>query len=99
MKPVHRDSQEIIPEAAIRPSAENENYHIGVSFSFSLQCRSIIHSIAADQEKTQRGGEGNAHYGKPEPEKHGAGQQGLADKLKDKLFGGKKHNDDGSTRS
>lgn len=34
LKPVHRDSQEVIPEAAIRPSAENENYHTGVSVSF-----------------------------------------------------------------
>ncbi|KAI9788960.1 MAG: hypothetical protein M1816_006418 [Peltula sp. TS41687] len=75
MKPVHRDSQEVIPEAAIRPSTENENYHIG------------------------RGGEGNFHHGKPEPEKNSAPQQqGLADKLKGMLFGGKKpQNNDGST--
>lgn len=62
LKPVHRDSQEVIPEAAIRPSAENENYHTG------------------------RGGEGNAHVGKPEQQKEKPAHQGLADKLKGYLF-------------
>jgi len=48
-----------IPEVALRPSMENENFHVG------------------------RGGGGNVHLASPAANKH---PEGLADKLKNKLF-------------
>jgi hypothetical protein len=48
-----------VPEVALRPSMENENFHAG------------------------RGGAGNVHLGNPPAPKQ---PEGLADKLKNKLF-------------
>ncbi|KAI9887049.1 MAG: hypothetical protein M1823_001121 [Watsoniomyces obsoletus] len=64
MKPVHRDSQDVIPEAAMRPSMEDRDYHIG------------------------RGGQGNAHLANEGKDK--TQHEGLADKLKNKIFKTKK---------
>lgn len=58
MKATQRKDEVAIPEVALRPSMENENYHVG------------------------RGGEGNVHVAEP-TSKH---PEGLADKLKNKLF-------------
>lgn len=54
-----RKDEVAIPEVALRPSMENENFHVG------------------------RGGGGNVHLAGPEGTKH---PEGLADKLKNKLF-------------
>jgi len=53
-----RKDEIAIPEVALRPSLENENFHVG------------------------RGGQGNVHHAEKDT-KH---PQGLADKLKNKLF-------------
>lgn len=63
--PVHRDSQEVIPESAMRPSMEDHTYHTG------------------------RGGEGNAHFAKPDQPKAPA-PAGLADRLKNWIMSPKK---------
>ncbi|KAI9840239.1 MAG: hypothetical protein M1837_001822 [Sclerophora amabilis] len=54
--------QDVVPEAATRPSQENQSYHVG------------------------RGGEGNVHHADKDKYEH----EGLADKLKRKIFGDKK---------
>jgi hypothetical protein len=54
-----RKDEIAIPEVALRPSMEDQNYHTG------------------------RGGQGNAHLSGPQGNKH---PEGLADKLKNKLF-------------
>lgn len=54
-----RKDEIAIPEVALRPSMENENYHTG------------------------RGGGGNVHVAEQTAPKH---PEGLADKLKNKLF-------------
>jgi len=54
-----RKDEIAIPEVALRPSMEGENYHTG------------------------RGGGGNVHVAEPAAPKH---PEGLADKLKNKLF-------------
>jgi hypothetical protein len=58
VKATPRKDDMIIPEVALRPSMEQENYHVG------------------------RGGKGNVHLAEEGP-KH---PEGLADKLKNKLF-------------
>jgi hypothetical protein len=58
MKATQRKDEVAIPEVALRPSMDKENYHVG------------------------RGGEGNIHVA-PSGQKH---PEGLADKLKNKLF-------------
>ena len=58
-KPSERKDDMAIPEVALRPSMENENFHTG------------------------RGGEGNVHVAAQPTQKH---PEGLADKLKNKLF-------------
>lgn len=59
LKASARKDEVVIPEVALRPSMENENFHVG------------------------RGGEGNVHVAEPVGQKH---PEGLADKLKNKLF-------------
>ncbi len=59
MKATARKDEVAIPEVALRPSTDNENFHVG------------------------RGGVGNEHIAAPEAQKH---PEGLADKLKNKLF-------------
>lgn len=59
MKATARKDEIAIPEVALRPSTENENFHVG------------------------RGGEGNVHAAAEKGQKH---PEGLADKLKNKLF-------------
>jgi len=59
LKATQRKDEVVIPEVALRPSTENENFHVG------------------------RGGEGNVHVAAPVAQKH---PEGLADKLKNKLF-------------
>jgi hypothetical protein len=59
VKATERKDEIAIPEVALRPSTENENFHTG------------------------RGGEGNVHVAAPTAPKH---PEGLADKLKNKLF-------------
>jgi hypothetical protein len=59
MKATQRKDEVAIPEVALRPSMDKENYHVG------------------------RGGEGNIHVAPPSEQKH---PEGLADKLKNKLF-------------
>lgn len=59
MKATTRKDEVAIPEVALRPSTDGENFHVG------------------------RGGEGNVHVAAPEANKH---PEGLADKLKNKLF-------------
>ena len=54
-----RKDELAIPEVALRPSMEDQNYHTG------------------------RGGQGNAHLSGPQGKQH---PEGLADKLKNKLF-------------
>jgi hypothetical protein len=56
-----RKDQDTVPEVALRPSQDNQNFHVG------------------------RGGEGNVHVS----ETSATHPEGLADKLKRKLFGGK----------
>ena len=58
MKATNRKDDLVVPEVALRPSMEQENYHVG------------------------RGGKGNVHLAHEGP-KH---PEGLADKLKNKLF-------------
>jgi hypothetical protein len=58
MKATERKDEVAIPEVALRPSMDKENYHVG------------------------RGGQGNVHV-TPNGQKH---PEGLADKLKKKLF-------------
>ncbi|KAI9806855.1 MAG: hypothetical protein M1833_002512 [Piccolia ochrophora] len=53
-----RKSAEVIPEEALRPSTENQDYHVG------------------------RGGQGNVHVA----ENKNVAHEGLADKLKNKIF-------------
>lgn len=65
LKADQRKDHEIVPEVALRPSMEKENFHTG------------------------RGGEGNVHHAEPTPGKP-QHPEGLADKLKHKLFGKKK---------
>ncbi|KAI9760086.1 MAG: hypothetical protein M4579_001919 [Chaenotheca gracillima] len=62
--------KEVIPEAAIRQSQDNESYHVG------------------------RGGEGNIHH--PVNGKNPYEHEGLADKLKRKIFGAKKAKAEGT---
>ncbi|TVY28044.1 hypothetical protein LHYA1_G002611 [Lachnellula hyalina] len=59
LKATARKDDIVVPEIALRPSSENENFHVG------------------------RGGEGNVHTAAPITQKH---PEGLADKLKNKLF-------------
>ena len=59
MKATERKDEMAIPEVALRPSTEGENFHVG------------------------RGGEGNVHVAEKTSPKH---PEGLADKLKNKLF-------------
>jgi hypothetical protein len=59
MKATARKDEMAIPEVALRPSTEGENFHVG------------------------RGGEGNVHVVEKTTTKH---PEGLADKLKNKLF-------------
>ncbi|KAG0650590.1 hypothetical protein D0Z07_2763 [Hyphodiscus hymeniophilus] len=59
VKATERKDEVAIPEVALRPSMENDNFHTG------------------------RGGEGNVHIAAPTAPKH---PEGLADKLKNKLF-------------
>ncbi|TVY53212.1 hypothetical protein LCER1_G005197 [Lachnellula cervina] len=59
LKATARKDDVVVPEIALRPSTENENFHVG------------------------RGGEGNVHTAPPVAQKH---PEGLADKLKNKLF-------------
>ncbi|KAF4631530.1 hypothetical protein G7Y89_g6612 [Cudoniella acicularis] len=59
MKATERKDEVAIPEVALRPSMEGENFHVG------------------------RGGGGNVHVAEEPPKKH---PEGLADKLKNKLF-------------
>ncbi|TVY84988.1 hypothetical protein LSUE1_G000346 [Lachnellula suecica] len=59
LKATKRNDEVVVPEVALRPSMENENFHVG------------------------RGGEGNVHVAEPVAQKH---PEGLADKLKNKLF-------------
>ncbi|KAH8814982.1 hypothetical protein F5884DRAFT_158982 [Xylogone sp. PMI_703] len=65
LKADHRKDNEVVPEVALRPSMDKENFHTG------------------------RGGEGNVHIAesKSSKSKH---PEGLADKLKYKIFGRKK---------
>jgi len=58
VKATERKDEVAIPEVALRPSTEGENFHVG------------------------RGGEGNVHLAE-KGQKH---PEGLADKLKNKLF-------------
>ncbi|KAG9236467.1 hypothetical protein BJ875DRAFT_224766 [Amylocarpus encephaloides] len=57
-----RKDEVAIPEVALRPSTDDQNFHTG------------------------RGGKGNEHFAGPTGTKH---PEGLADKLKNKLFGKK----------
>jgi Protein of unknown function (DUF3602) len=59
IKATERKDEMAIPEVALRPSTEGENFHVG------------------------RGGEGNVHIAEKPTTKH---PEGLADKLKNKLF-------------
>ncbi|TVY36069.1 hypothetical protein LSUB1_G004740 [Lachnellula subtilissima] len=59
LKATARKDDVVVPEIALRPSMENENFHVG------------------------RGGEGNVHTAPAVTQKH---PEGLADKLKNKLF-------------
>jgi len=59
VKATERKDEMAIPEVALRPSTEGENFHVG------------------------RGGEGNVHVAEKSNTKH---PEGLADKLKNKLF-------------
>jgi hypothetical protein len=59
IKATERKDEMAIPEVALRPSTEGENFHVG------------------------RGGEGNVHVAEKSTAKH---PEGLADKLKNKLF-------------
>ncbi|PMD18009.1 hypothetical protein NA56DRAFT_577690 [Hyaloscypha hepaticicola] len=59
IKATVRKDEMAIPEVALRPSMEGENFHVG------------------------RGGEGNVHVAEKNNTKH---PEGLADKLKNKLF-------------
>ena len=68
MKPTQRKDADAIPEAALRPSSDDQNYHAG------------------------RGGAGNAHLADG-TKKH----EGLADKLKNKLFKSKKKDEPETT--
>jgi len=61
LKADHRKDHEIVPEVALRPSMDTENFHTG------------------------RGGEGNVHLTEPKATKP-KHPEGLADKLKYKLF-------------
>ncbi|CAG8951298.1 hypothetical protein HYFRA_00008048 [Hymenoscyphus fraxineus] len=65
-----RKDEEAIPEAALRPSTENQDHHVG------------------------RGGEGNVHLAEKQGPKH---PEGLADKLKNKLFKKKAAKEDTKT--
>ncbi len=57
MKPVHRDSQDVIPETAMRPSMEDRDYHVGVcdasTFSIAIErgCATDI-SISVEVKAT-----------------------------------------------
>ncbi|OTB02291.1 hypothetical protein M426DRAFT_13595 [Hypoxylon sp. CI-4A] len=78
-----RADRQVVPEEATRPSTDNESFHVGRGGAAN------VHLSAEDQQKKQQEHHDKHHHkvldGPTTPgSKH---NQGLADKLKHKIFG------------
>ncbi|KAI0842956.1 hypothetical protein F5Y06DRAFT_256528 [Hypoxylon sp. FL0890] len=89
-----RADRDVVPEEATRPSTDNESFHVGRGGAAN------VHLSAQDQQKHEEKHHDHDHQQpQPQPQHHGAKvldsptapgaakqHQGLADKLKQKIF-------------